>query len=114
MKRINLIPYDIDLYFFLDFKEYKNYCDKNDIETWENVKGITHNQQDGTVIVGVFDGSINTLVHELAHVAIYTFDYIGSKICEETEEPFAYFMGFLAEKLVKELNKNSLKVIKNN
>lgn len=45
--------------------------------------------------LGIFDGSIRTLGHELFHLVIELAGYIGMSICEETSEPCAYLFDWL-------------------
>ncbi|WP_193098002.1 hypothetical protein [Burkholderia sp. Z1] len=47
-------------------------------------------------IVGVFDGSIGTLSHELAHACFYILDSAGVKVEDGgTNETFCYMLGHL-------------------
>lgn len=48
-------------------------------------------------IVGVFDGEMNTFVHELGHLAIEVLDRAGCPIDNHTSEAFCYLIGALAE-----------------
>lgn len=58
-----------------------------------------------TFIISVFDNDLGTLVHELAHLMIYLYEFIGSKINEETTEPFAYQIGDMFNIFKEELRK---------
>jgi hypothetical protein len=49
-----------------------------------------------TYLIGVFDGSIGTLAHELGHVCFYIVDSVGVKIEDGgTNETFCYLLGHL-------------------
>ncbi len=43
------------------------------------------------MIIGIFDSSSSTLVHECAHAAIMVFSHVGMPVNEDTTEAFAYF-----------------------
>lgn len=57
------------------------------------------------IIVGVFDGSLKTLVHELAHAVMFVMEFIGTDPRGEGQEAFAYSLdnayGFAAPLLKK-------------
>lgn len=57
----------------------------------ESAHGVTH-AGNGTFVVGVFNGELSTLLHELAHVMVYVFTEIGAPINQDTSEPFAYLL----------------------
>ncbi|HDR9868488.1 TPA: hypothetical protein QDE31_01695 [Burkholderia cenocepacia] len=61
--------------------------------------GITHELQceDGRRIslIGVFDGAIPTLAHELLHSAIATLAHVGIPINRETDEALTYLFEHL-------------------
>lgn len=43
-------------------------------------------------VVGVFDGSVTTLAHELAHVCIKVLGSVGIPIEQRTSEAFCYLL----------------------
>ena len=45
----------------------------------------------------------NTLQHEIFHATTNIMNHIGSKLDEESEEPWAYFIGFLTQKVYEKL-----------
>ncbi|MDN7541966.1 hypothetical protein [Burkholderia cenocepacia] len=61
--------------------------------------GITHalESTDGGRIymIGVFDGAIPTLAHELLHAAIATLDHVGIPINSDTDEALTYLFDHL-------------------
>jgi hypothetical protein len=55
------------------------------------------------IVVGVFDKSRGTLVHELTHAVQRLFELIHAPINGETSEPHAYMMGWLYERCERAL-----------
>lgn len=53
--------------------------------------GITVRMR-GTICVGVFDGDLATLVHELVHVGIRILKHVGIKPASQNGEPLAYLV----------------------
>lgn len=47
--------------------------------------------------VGVFDGKVKTLVHELTHVAIFIAEHTVWAVNSTTSEPFCYLLETLFE-----------------
>lgn len=65
------------------------------------VTGVSHNDYNG-LICGVFDGSINTLVHECGHLAFAVMDNTGIPVdCVEHQEAYCYLLGYIADELHK-------------
>lgn len=58
-------------------------------------------------MVGVFDGKVSTLVHELSHVAIFVAARTGWSINDDTSEPFCYLVEALFQECYDKL-KNEL------
>lgn len=56
-------------------------------------------------VVGVFDGSRGTLVHELAHAAFNVMQYIGQPVDADHSEAFCYLQTSFYEQAVKWLDK---------
>jgi hypothetical protein len=52
-----------------------------------------------------FDDNDNmaTLVHELSHAAMYTFDRIGMPHNSDTDEAYSYLIGFLTKKFFENM-----------
>lgn len=46
-----------------------------------------------------------TLGHEISHATNYVMSYIGNKLSEDSEESYAYFTGFLTQKVFEKLIK---------
>lgn len=95
MKHIVIHPYPCDLYFTRDRDAYtlarasytSTPCDVSEI------CGIASDFENGTVhLVGVFDGRLPTLVHEIAHVVIKVFAYVNVPIRPDCSEAFTYLL----------------------
>ena len=54
-------------------------------------------------VIGVFDNSYYTLVHEMVHLVVNIADSIGMDICVETTEPTAYLFESLYRQCVQHL-----------
>lgn len=48
-------------------------------------------------LIGVFDGELGTLVHELAHIAIMIVQRAGFNSEKGNGEPYCYLLGYLFE-----------------
>jgi len=44
-----------------------------------------------------------TLVHELSHAVMFTFDRIGTPHNSDTDEPYSYLLGFLMKKFFENI-----------
>lgn len=47
--------------------------------------------------------SMATLVHELSHAVMYTFDRIGMPHNSDTDEAYSYLLGFLMKKFFENM-----------
>lgn len=56
---------------------------------WFNETGVSY--------VGIFDGNINTLTHEMAHAALHISNYLGLGNLYQSQEQFCYLIGHLVE-----------------
>jgi hypothetical protein len=54
--------------------------------------------------VPVSSADISCLVHEIFHCVCGIMDRIGSKLTDETEEPYAYLLDFLTREILGELD----------
>ena len=54
-------------------------------------------------LVGVYDKSISTLIHELAHVIFAIGEHVGIKAYDSSGEPLCYLLGDLYDNLHKGL-----------
>ena len=61
----------------------------------DRVLGRTTEHKDGGVIVGVFDGSRQTLVHELVHAVLFILSWKGMDPQDSSGEAMAYLLDYL-------------------
>lgn len=64
---------------------------------WFNDAGVSY--------VGVFDGNINTLTHEMTHAALHISEYLGLGNLYNSQEQFCYMLGHLVESAVPTIAK---------
>ena len=70
----------------------------------ENCKGLSIrylNEEGRTYVVGVFDGTIDTFAHELAHAAFRILGDVGVPVEDEgaANEAYAYLLGWLFKEI---------------
>ena len=71
----------------------------------EEVEASVVEDPDGVInLVIQPDADINTICHESFHIANGILDDAGMKLCDNSEEAYAYLIGWVAEKVQKELN----------
>lgn len=110
MIKLKCKPYSAEVYFTDSLAEF-NHKVKRQFngalrDTFEGTRGCTAHSGDRKVsIVGVFDGTRGTLVHELAHATFNIMDYIGQPVDAEHSEAFCYLQTDLYEQAVKYLDK---------
>ncbi len=95
------------LYFFTDFAKFNAHHKKAQKEEVENALGWTASYDEGgkhNLLIGVFDGSPQTLVHECIHAGMYVFERCNIDPTAESGEPYAYFVDYLYGLLVRHLN----------
>jgi len=117
MKKFRIPIYDLKIWFTQDRKQMnkwlKDQTDDDGNKVGDNraeyCEGLTATF-DGhdKMYIGVFDGKLSTLVHELTHAGIFICATVGIEIELNNQEPYAYIVTYLFEKLQKEFkNGNS-------
>jgi len=108
---IHVEVYDLHLWFFKDRKtmtkalEYID-CPTDNLETslgrawW----GDNPKEKRAIFLVGVFDNSLDTLVHEIAHISSYMLQQVNIPLESASSEPLAYLQGYLFNKLKSKIN----------
>lgn len=100
--KLNTSPYPVQLEVVYDWatfsKKHKAYRG-TEPEKETTLKGKTCYIADNFVLMGIFDDSKITLVHELNHFCIYTFGFIGLPINDESSEAYCYYMDSLLNQL---------------
>lgn len=91
--KLRVSPYPIQIWFTNDILKFKQKR-KDILGTEITDVGVGHCSTDGygCIVFGVFDKKLSTLVHELSHVMVHIFEYIGMNINNHTTEAFAYLM----------------------
>lgn len=95
------------IHFFTDLKKFDAAHKKAHKEGVEEALGWTaeYRDKDGkhNIMIGVFDNSPQTLVHECIHAGMIVFDRVNIDPTAESGEPFCYFVdclfGMFAEQL---------------
>lgn len=60
---------------------------------------LENDDKESLYIVGVFDGKLGTLTHELAHIAMMIIQRAGFNSEDGNGEPYCYLFGDLFDKL---------------
>lgn len=98
---IRVDPYDIDLYLITDREAYasvRSAYNKEPIDLSADAGCSSEYLRQGVHLVGVFNGKVSTLVHELGHVTINILEWCGVPINSECSEAFCYLQDHLFSK----------------
>jgi len=79
--------------YYLLYLKYKG----EDIDL-STCNGVCSEIGTGYYLLGVFDGKISTLIHELTHLSMYILDNGDKYDFRENDEQLAYLMEYLTEK----------------
>lgn len=104
--KIEIPVYGGFLHFYTDFAKFNAHHKKANKEEVEHALGWTSEYREGeshNIMVGVFDNSQQTLVHECIHVCLLVFDRVNIDPTAESGEVMAYFTDCLFGMLVKHL-----------
>lgn len=102
MKTIKIIPYGCLLHFTTDFNEWKEVYELlSPHKAEESYQGLTYDHEDGNFYVGVFNGRISVLVHELAHVCLMVASRVGMEDVTKDQEQFCYLIDHLTTEVLK-------------
>lgn len=78
----------------------------------KDVRGVTSRHVDGdnkaVYLIGVFEDTQQTLVHELAHATFYILSHAGVPVTPKNDEAFAYLIDALfgeCQKAIKRLRR---------
>ena len=96
-------PYGWKLRLFTDRAKWARHCAKLGGEPFAGLLsqaseavGMTDwNAEHCECVVGVFDGDLATLAHEMTHAAIAILNNAGVKFAATNSEPLAYLVGYL-------------------
>ena len=99
--RVNTAPYPVKLNVCLDVDAF--------VKAYHKLKGYDPDLTDTTgvttysgnvALIGVFTGDIVTLVHELNHFCLWTFDYIGMPVNSANSEAYCYYYDYLLNQVL--------------
>lgn len=103
---------DVDVYFVTTVQEARDFIlshssDEADLDGVANAVGscpvIIDADGRNYRMMCVFDGTINTVVHEAVHMAWIVMRYCSIKVGKANEEPMAYTSAWLAETMLEVL-----------
>ncbi len=100
--KINTNPYPVTLeivndtrVFIRKYKKLKGYVPDLSIDTM----GISSNHGN-SALIGVFNGDIITLTHELNHFCLWTFDYVGMPVNTIHSEAYCYYYDHILKQVL--------------
>jgi hypothetical protein len=101
--KLNPYPVTVDVVFTKqDFtKRYKKV--RGYSPDLDGCTGMMACLADDFLLVGVFNSSTTTLVHELNHALIHTMEYIGLSIVSQTSEAYCYLMDSVLKQTLPKL-----------
>lgn len=107
--KLNCSPYsNVDVWFTNSHKLYSRQVEKisEDPPVLEDEAAgvVSSNDSRGRMVVGMFYPNSDLLVHELSHVVINIFHFIGMEINVHTTEAFAYMLESLYKQCTDHLN----------
>lgn len=77
-----------------------NRYSKNAESMGEDSIGTTWCMTSGHSIIWLPDiKNVSTISHESTHAALHIFDHVGAKAESKNDEPFAYLVGFIVQKI---------------
>jgi len=85
-----------------DYMEHFIGMEKNHL-----ARTVKHDNGVVSIKINKFDkndvNNMATLVHELSHAVMFTFDRIGTPHNADTDEPYSYLLGFLMKKFFENI-----------
>jgi hypothetical protein len=110
MKRVRVPILDSDVFFSNDEADTRAFvarfsADKSDMDICDRTRGLIYTviDREGNHrrILCVFDGDLNTVVHESVHMAVRILDNCEIKTSKENHEILAYLTAWLTETMLK-------------
>lgn len=96
-------PYPVMLEVFRDVDSYtERYTELRGYGPSIGGTGHTAIISDSHVLVGVFNNSPGTWVHEVNHFCIHVFEYVGLPITHASSEAYCYYMDYILEQVLNE------------
>lgn len=99
--KINTNPYPVHLEIVNDIDSYrKKYRKLKGYEpVLEDCKGYT-TYLGNTCLIGIFKDPLPTLIHELNHFCLWTFDYIGMPVDSRHSEAYCYYYDHILQQIL--------------
>lgn len=111
MIKLNCHPYPTTVWFTLDYEAFiKKYhaISTNTDRPGPDFNGCCYSSDNYSMaIVGVFDGSLATVVHELAHATIAICTNVGIPITDNNSESFCYLLDSLFKQASSYIDKQN-------
>lgn len=98
-KVFKLAPWPGTMVFTTDHDEWDRLYTKRDgpnVERYRDSMGLAW-EDGGYHLIGVFDGKVGTLAHEMGHCAVNVMNHAGVKDFRHDDEQFTYLLGHLVE-----------------
>jgi len=114
IRHIRVQPYGWHLYLFDDREKWAKFVARKTHASLANKRrdcadgttGITHVDYDAKILyIGVFDGEIGTLAHEMTHAGVFVLDHAGIEAGASDGETLAYLIGHLMDECVQKVLK---------
>lgn len=107
MKRIKIVPYGCILHLTNSKEEWLRKYKKLTGQSYDadGCDGLTYDHGDANFYVGVFNGEMGTLAHELGHVCLDVAERVQLGDIIQEQEQFCYLLGYLTEQSIKTLDK---------
>lgn len=108
MIRLKCDPYPNEIWFTDDRKAYEDKCHARlGGGDWSGhgagVTSYSHNRR--RMVIGIFDGRLRTVVHELGHATFNVLDFIGQPVDAEHSEAYCYLQDHLFNQAYEWLKK---------
>lgn len=101
---INCQPYPVKLTLVYDRELFEKKASKligYTVQT-DGCDGMCADKE-GKYLVGIFDNKVGTVAHELNHVCISVFEYIGLPISDSNSEAYCYFFEHLIKQAIGDI-----------
>lgn len=84
--------------FHTNYDTYKSIYESKFGHDPGELMGIAYSDDGVNFLIGVFDGSPQTLVHEMVHTAVKILDRCEIELADSNSEPLAYLVDWLFNK----------------
>lgn len=101
--KLNPYPVTVDVVFTKQAFNMRYKRVRGHAADLEGCNGMTAYLADDVLLIGVFNSSVITLVHELNHALIHTMEYVGLSVLHQTSEAYCYLMDSVLEQVLPKL-----------